>query len=89
MNSSADSHQAIKVEYSSTKRSFYVGNKTKRILSKSYPKTIKHADATAYVTALIESRWNRGLPINKVEATCKRVINLVVSANYVSCKISK
>ena len=87
MNSSADSHQAIKAKCSKT--SFYVGNKTKRILSKSYPKTIKHADATAYVTTLIESRWNRGLPINKVEATCKRVINLVVSANYVSCKISK
>ena len=67
MNSSADSHQAIKAKCSKT--SFYVGNKTKRILSKSYPKTIKHADATAYVTKLIESRWNSGLPVSEVEVT--------------------
>ena len=73
MNSSADSHQAIKVEYSSTKRSFYVGNKTKRILSKSYPKTIKHADATAYVMKLIESRCNSGLPVSEVEVTANRM----------------
>ena len=69
MNSSADSHQAIKVKCSSTKSPFYIGNKIKRMLSKSYSKTINHADATAYVAKLIESRWNSGLSISKVEVT--------------------
>ena len=68
MNSSADSHQATKAKCSSAKVPHMLETRL-NVYRRSHILTIMHADATANVTKLIESRWNSESPVSEVEVT--------------------
>ena len=45
----------------------YIRCTSKRIPSQQFPKTTKNVEANSYIEDIVKSRWNMGLPINKLE----------------------